>query len=113
MELYERKDFVQIDYHDNNFVVVCMRGITPISGNDAEDKIDLGILQRFGDNLEEAIKFAIGAMSAIRLFKKAEYRPADYIEITYTKEAKARIKSKKYRVAEFIYPDLKILKKGW
>ncbi|HHV09757.1 MAG TPA: hypothetical protein GXX75_05720 [Clostridiales bacterium] len=112
MELYERRDFIQIDYHDNNFVVVSIRGIQPLD-NDLKDKADFGILQRFGDNLEEAIKFAIGAMSAVRLFIEGIYRPVDYLEIVYTDNAKLRIKNKKYRVAEFIYPDLKLLKKGW
>ena len=111
MKLYERKDFIRIDYHDDQFMVVCLQGIEPILGNDTEDKVDYGILQRFGDNLEEAIKFTLGAMSAIRPFVTPNYKPVDYIEIAYTRDAKNQIKSKKYRVAEFMYPDLKLLKK--
>ena len=113
MEIYERKDFIRIDYRDNCFMVICIRNAEPIPGDNLKDMVDIGIMQRFNNNLEEAMKFAIGAMSAVRLFIDGEYRPVDYLETVFTIEAKQRIKSKKYRVAEFIYPDLKLLKKGW
>lgn len=113
MELFERKDFIQIDYKDSCFVTVCIRGTRPIPDNENEDAADFGIMQRFNENLEECIKFTIGSMSAIRLFKKAEYRPVDYIEIIFTEDAKRRIMSKKYKVAEYMYPDLKQLKGVW
>lgn len=113
MELYERKDFIQIDYTDDNFVVVSIRDVRPILSESNKAVFDFGILQRFDNNLEEAIKFCLGAMSAVRLFIEEVYKPVDYLEIVFTDEAKQRIKSKKYRVAEFTYPDLKILKQGW
>ena len=113
MEPYERDNFIQIDYHNNCFVVVCLRSTETIPGNDNSDKADFGILQRFNDSLEDAIKFATGAISAIRLFKEEEYRPAEYLDIYYTKDARKQIKSKKYRTAMLLYPDLKTLRKGW
>lgn len=111
MELHERRDFIQIDYKDGNFLTVCIQDILKYKG----DKVDIrfGILQRFKDNLEECIKFTLGAMSSTRLFIEKEYRPVDYIEIIYTKEAKRQILKKKYIIAEITYPDLKLLKKGW
>lgn len=112
MELYERKDFIQIDYRDNNFFTVNIIKAHPLKEN-GDEPIDFGILQRFGENLEECIKFTIGAMSAIRLFKEGIYRPVDYIEIIFTRQAKERILSKKYRIAEYTYPDLKKMKGVW
>lgn len=111
MELYERRDFIQIDYRNGNFLTVCMQSMPKDKGD--KEEVNFGILQRFKDNLEECIKFTLGAMSATRLFIEREYRPVDYIEIVYTKEAKSQILKKKYRIAEMIYPDLKLLKKGW
>lgn len=111
MELHERRDFIQIDYRDGNFLTVCMQDMPKDKGD--KEEVNFGILQRFKDNLEECIKFTVGAMSAVRLFKAKEYRPVDYIEIIYTKEAKAQILKEKYIVAEMLYPDLKLLKKGW
>ena len=111
MELHERRDFIQIDYRDGNFLTVCMTDILKHKGSKMDVRFE--ILQRFKDNLEECIKFTLGAMSATRLFIAKEYRPADYIEIVYTKEAKRQILKKKYLIAEMTYPDLKLLKKGW
>lgn len=111
LELHERRDFIQIDYRNGNFLTVCIQGVLNDKGD--KEEVNLGILQRFKDNLEECIKFTLGAMCAVRLFREKEYRPVDYIEIVYTKEAKEQILKKKYRVAEMIYPDLKLIKKGW
>lgn len=111
MELHERSDFIQIDYKDGNFLTVCIQDILKHKGNRMD--VRFAILQRFKDNLEECIKFTLGAMSATRLFIEKEYRTVDYIEIVYTKEAKRQILKKKYIIAEMTYPDLKLLKKGW
>lgn len=112
MELWERKDFIQIDYKDGNFQTVCVTRILEVDAK-GNERLYFDIMQQFRENLEECIKFTIGAMSAIRLFKKAVYMPVDYIEVIFTENAKRRIMSKKYRVAEYIYPDLKQLKGAW
>lgn len=112
MEMYERKDFIQIDFQNGKFQTVCLTNSVSLTGT-GDEAVKFEVMQKFNDNLEECIKFTIGAMSAIRLFKEDVYNPVDYIEIVYTKEAKQRILSKKYRIAEFVYPDLKKMKGVW
>ena len=112
MKKEERPDFIQIDFRENQFITVCITNAVPLYGTNQE-KVDFAIMQRFCDNLEECIKFTIGAMSTLRLFKNEVYRPTNIIEVVFTKEAKARIKNKKYRIANLIFPDLKLMAKGW
>jgi hypothetical protein len=110
MELYNRKDFIQIDYRNGDgFVVSCLKSEPlPMS-----DKADFNIMGRFGEDLLSAIKFTLGAMSAVKLFQHVEYLPTQFVEIVFAPAAKERIKAKKYHGVEFIYSDLRILKKRW
>lgn len=112
MEVAERTDFIQIDFKDGQFITVCITGSRSLPGVEREH-VDFGIMQRFGNALEDCIKFTLGAMSAIRLFKEGVYRPSDIIEIVFTKEAKERILKRKYRGAEILFPDLRTMKNIW
>lgn len=112
MEVYERKDFIQIDYKDKRFQTVIVT--ESYSLPDVENEhVRFEVMQQFGENLEECIKFTIGAMSAVNLFKESVYRPVDFVEVVFTKKAKQRILSKRDRIAEIWYPDLKVLKGVW
>lgn len=101
--------FIQIDHiNETGFAVSCLKTTT-----EDETTGNFDIMKRFGSNLEEAIKFALGAMSAVRLFQHKEYYPAEFFSVIFTPAAMQQIKIHKYRIAEYIFPDLKILKKRW
>ena len=100
--------FIQIDYVETGFVVSCLKSTTE---DEATGNFD--IMQHFGSNLEDAIKFTLGAMAAVRLFQHKVYNAPKFFEVIFTAAAREQIKNHKYRVAEFIYPDLKLLKKRW
>jgi hypothetical protein len=101
--------FIQIDHtNETGFAVSCLKTTTE---DEATGNFD--IMQRFGNCLEESIKFALGAMAAVRLFQHKVYHVPLFFEVIFTPAAMQQIKNHKYRVAEYIYPDLKILKRRW
>jgi hypothetical protein len=108
MELYERKDFIVIDYRKgkDGFCVTSLAD-TPKPLTETQDEASLNVMKRFGDNLAGSLMFAIGAISAIRLFLKSEYNSASFTDVIFTPDAIKRITTRKYRAAQLLYPGLK------
>lgn len=110
-DLLNRKDFIQIDYQDNKFATSVIVGV--LDRKESEETVFLTPLRIFNDCLEECIKYTLGVMDGVKMFRKGVFKPTDYIQIVFTETAKQRIKKKRYALAELIYPDLKRLRKSW
>lgn len=110
-DLLNRKDFILIDYQDNKFATSVIVGV--LDRKESEQTVFLTPLRIFNDCLEECMKYTLGVMDGVKMFKEGVFKPTDYIQIVYTQAAKQRIKRKRYITAELIYPDLKLLRKSW
>lgn len=111
MELLNRRDFIQIDYKNNQFTTSVIVGV--LEKSDTDETVFLTPLRLFNECLEECMKYTLGVMDGVKMFKEGVFKPTDYIQIVYTQAAKQRIKRKRYITAELIYPDLKLLRKSW
>ena len=92
MQLYEKEDFIQVDYREGEFVTVCIS----YDLADSENKNDFYVLKKFKNNLKECIGFTLGAMSSMRLFQDKLYKPATCKDITFRESALKQINKNGY-----------------